>query len=65
MLNHNFFAFYFRLSECFLVRSKKCVSAPKGWRTVFDFASASSYEAKSACQPPKAGARSLILRVQS
>ena len=23
-----------------LARSKKCVSAPKGWRTVYDFASA-------------------------
>ena len=49
-----------------LPRTKQKVNvSPKGWRTFFDFASASSYEAKSACQPLKAGARSSILRVQS
>ena len=42
------------------------MSAHKGWRTVFDPSSANlgSHEEGSACQPLKAGARSLILRVQ-
>ena len=40
MLNHNYLIYIFVFFECFLVRSKKCVSATKGWCTVFDFASA-------------------------
>ena len=40
MLNHNYLICIFVFCECFFVRSKKCVSATKGWRTVFDFASA-------------------------
>ena len=40
MLNHNYLIYIFVFFECFLVRSKKCVSATKGWRTIFDFASA-------------------------
>ena len=40
MLNHNYLLSIFVLCECFFARNKKCVSATKGWRTVFDFTSA-------------------------
>ena len=48
-------------------RMKKEVRvSPQSWRTVFDPSSANlgSHEEGSVCQPIKAGARSLILRVQ-
>ena len=40
MLNHNYLLSIFVFCECFFARNKKCVSATKGWRTVFDFTSA-------------------------